>query len=192
MKYSYLNMKLYFSLLFVLFFSLFSYSQDNAELVKLYIEARNDHNFENISAVLDINYQEHFIDGTVEIDSLIHLKKHLEWGEIMDSQCTLHNLEAIENKVVTTESFSNYMDLALGKEPRMFKMTYLIKDNRILNSIIDTLPGYSKIMKDAAYKNSLFKEHCEKHDLPFSHEMDVEGAKKLRVVLSHYLENREE
>ena len=94
--------------------------------------------------------------------------------------------------MVTTESFSNYMDLALGKEPRMFKMTYLIKDNRILNSIIDTLPGYSKIMKDASYKNSLFKEHCEKHDLPFSHEMDVEGAKKLRVVLSHYLENREE
>lgn len=179
----------FFGLLIIL--STACQSSKSETLVKTYIETRNSHNFEDARAVLAVNYEETIFGDFKEIENLTQLKAHFDWGRIMKSNTQLESIKTEQDKVITVERFSNDMDAVLGRKHRRFIITYWFKNDKILRSNIDTLPGF-KALEDynKALNNALFefwnKEDSSYHIDSYTGPHNKAGAQALKKILELY------
>ena len=161
-------------------------SKKAEEVVKEYLFEYNNYRFERASLYLDPNYKEVFIDGSIEIENLEQLKNFMEWRKIMNSKSTIISIKSSNDTVTTVESLYHFMDEVLERKPRTFKIKYLIKDDKILKSIIDTLPGHSDIAYFNHTRFSEFQKFCKKEGIESGEGINAERALKLKKALELY------
>ena len=181
-----------FSFLILLIFTGPSFAQNhsikNEELVKSFITARNNYNTDKIQTITAETYQEIFVDGNPEIENKAQLLDRILWGKEMASHIELLEIKSDSNTVTTIEENSNYLDVALKRKKRKFKITYTFDNDRIQHQKIDTLPGYHKIIGSNTEKYMKFVEYCQKHNFTFNHQsMNKEAGIYLRAVLEKYI-----
>jgi len=172
------------SLITILFF--INDSDKTENIVKQYITESNNYNLERAIPLLDPSYSEVFIDGSIEIEDIENLKDFLEWRKIMNSKSTILSIESSNDTVTTTEKTYHFMDEVLERKPRTFKIKYVVKNDKILKSIIDTMPGYSSIIESNNKKFNDFQEFCKKEELDISFKLTAKNALKQRKALSLY------
>lgn len=170
-----------FSILFIT-----SCSNIEKNVVSDYIAERNNYNFEAVALLLNPDYKEYFIDGSLEIESLDQLKDDIAWGKIMDSKTNIISMERDNDIIITVEEFTNFMDLALDRQSRSFKMTYIIQNEKILKATIDTLPGFTELTQNSRKKYQLFQDFCTNKGIDVGLDMNEVEAKKLREALTLY------
>ena len=179
------SMKSYIITLIVILFTT-NHSKTSEEIVKEYLFESNNYRFERASLFLDSNYKEVFIDGSVEIGNLNQLKDFMAWRKIMNSKSTILSINNSNDTVITVERTHHIMDEILDRKSRTFKIKYLVKNDKILKSIIDTLPGYSEIMKFNNAKFNEFLKFCDEKGLESKMGLTADGALKLRRALELY------
>ncbi|NAS31751.1 hypothetical protein GTQ40_12260 [Flavobacteriaceae bacterium R38] len=178
--------------LFILFCFL-SFTKNELNIVKKFIRISNTYDFKKISTIVSSNYQETFIDGSVEIKSLDDLKKRFEWREIMNSKVTLKDLKIGDKKgqVIAIESNRNYIDDMLDRKSRTLKIIYQVNNNRIINAVIDTIPGHKELSIVNFKKWEEFIAFCDKNNLNTNNPIDDKAvAKRLRKNLLLYSKNK--
>ncbi|MCL5247461.1 hypothetical protein M4I21_16695 [Cellulophaga sp. 20_2_10] len=165
---------------------------DNEALIKLYIKARNNYKTSKIITLVDKGYKETFVDGSLEIKDLEHLKETILFQKGIESKIKLISLESTdENTVTTIEEYSSYIDIALGRRLRTFKILYTIKNGRILNQKITPLKGYDEITEFNTTCWVHFTEFCSKNKIDFdSSKMNYEMAVNLKKALEKYLNSK--
>jgi hypothetical protein len=163
-----------------------SCSVDNEDIVKEYLKESNNYHYENASFLLDLGYNEIFIDGSVEIKDLAQLEEFIEWREVMEAKTNILSIESFADTVITTEETSNLMDEILERKPRSFKIAYILNEKKILKSIIDTIPGYAKTSEFNNKKINDFNDYCAQNGLPNGMGMTREGAITLKESLITY------
>ena len=94
----------------------------NEELVQSFITARNNCDVVQVRDLTDENYHEIFVDGTMEIENQAQLLDRILWGKEMDSQIKLLEVKSDGNTVTTLEENTNYIDVALERKSRKFKI----------------------------------------------------------------------
>ncbi len=167
-----------------------NHSKKPEKLVKDYLVELNNYNFEGASLFLDTNYHEVFIDGSVEIEDLEQLKDFMAWRKVMNSKSSLLSVKSSGDAVTTVEKMHHYMDEVLERKPRTFQIKYLVKGDKILKSIIDTLPGHSKIASFNYTKLVEFQEFCTTEGMELDRGMTADGALKLKKALELYKNRR--
>lgn len=170
----------------ILILSIMDHSKKAEEIVKEYLFESNNYRFERASLFLDSSYKEVFIDGSVEVENLAQLKNFMEWRRIMNSKSDVISIRSSNDTVTTVESLYHFMDKILERKPRTFKIKYLIKDDKILKSIIDTLPGHSDIVYFNNTKFGEFQKFCKKEGIESGMGMTAAGALKLKKALELY------
>jgi hypothetical protein len=163
-----------------------SCSNDNEDIVRDYLKECNDFNYEKASSFLDPSYTEVFIDGYIEIKDLNQLKEFIEWREVLESKTDILSIESSGDTIITTEETSHLMDKILERKPRTFKITYILKEEKILKSIIDTLSGFTEVSNFNDEKFSLFENYCSQQELSFPLGMNRDKAILLKKSLIMY------
>lgn len=179
----------YISCLAVLcFLTSCSPQHDHSKTVKLLLEGRNEYDYQKVESLLSKDYQEKFIDGSVEIENLSELKNHIAWGEVMESKVDLKSINEKDGTVITVESFSNYQDEVLLRYPRSFEVTYQFENGKIKNSTIDTIVGEANIYKSNDPRvQKLFVDYISNEKIEIASEMNLENAKKLKGALDGFV-----
>ncbi|WP_420399777.1 hypothetical protein [Flagellimonas sp.] len=163
-----------------------SYSTETEQLVRNYLQASNNYNFEGAFQFLDSDYQEVFIDESVEIENLNQLKDFMAWRKIMNSKSNLLSLKSSKDTVTTVEQTYHFMDSILERKPRTFKIKYVVKDDKILKSILDTMPGHSETARFNYAKFAKFQEFCNSEEIKLDMGMTASGALQLKRALEQY------
>jgi len=180
---------LFNTLFFVLIITFYSVNINHKTIVESYIEARNNYDISKIVTLVDSTYQEIYYDGTLEIKDITHLKQTILFGKEIDSKIKLVSLTSKNNTVTTLEENSNYIDSALGRKLRTFKISYTFKNGKILNQKIEPIKGHNAIVKfnDACWDT--FLKFCKKHDINYqSDSMDANLGRSLKKALSRYVD----
>jgi len=181
-------------LLFLFFFLIITscsitkkYSVNNENLVKSYIDARNNYDIKKINTLIEENYNETFIDGSVEIENKEQLYDQILWGKELDSNIKLLDIQTNGKFVITIEENISYLDVALKRKSRKFKIIYTFENNKILSQKIDTLNGYNQILKFNSERYNKFSKYCEQNNLNYSNNsLNQEFGIHLRKVLEQY------
>lgn len=156
-------------------------------LVETYIDARNKYDVEKVSSLIDENYNEKFIDGSVEIQDKKQLEDHILWGKELDSNIKLLEIKSNREFVTTIEENTNYLDIALKRKKRKFKITYVFEEEKILSQKIDTLVGYGQVSKFNAERYKEFVKYCEQNKLDYHNTgFNQESGIHLRSILEQY------
>ena len=156
------------------------------DLVKSYITARNNYNIKKVNSLIDKNYSEMFINGSVEIENKEKLEDAVLWGKELGSNIKLLDIKSDGETVVTIEESSNYLDVALKRKGRKFKIVYTFLNNKIQNQKIDTIPGYFRILKFNSDRYAKFMNYCNQNNLNCSGSYNQESGRHLRKVLEKY------
>ena len=163
------------------------YSVNNKNLVKSYIDARNNYDVKKINTLIEENYSETFIDGTVEVENKEQLYDQIIWGKELDSNIKLLDIQTNEKSVTTIEENTNYLDVALKRKSRKFRIIYTFENNKILSQKIDTLNGYNQILKFNSERDNKFSKYCEQNNLILNNNsLNQEFGIQLRKVLEQY------
>lgn len=166
-------------------------AQKNKDIVKAYIEARNNYDVKKVSNLVEENYQETFIDGSKEIENKKQLKDRVLWGKELDSHIKLISIKSKGNSVITIEENSNYLDKVLKRKTRKFKISYTLSNNKIQNQKVDTLLGYHQILKFNSNKYKEFIKYCEQNNVTQNHNsFNQKSGAYLRKVLEMYRKNK--
>ena len=164
-----------------------NHSPKNEELVKSFITARNNYNPEKIKTLVQESYNEIFADGTIEIENKAQLLDRILWGKEMSAKIELLDIKSDSNTVTTIEENTNYLDVALRRRSRKFRVVYTFNNNRIQHQKVDTLPGYHQLLKSNSEKYMKFVKYCRKHDFIYNHQsLNKESGIYLRAVLEKY------
>jgi len=158
----------------------------NEDIVNSYIMARNNYDIKKVNTLIDKNYYEIFIDGTMEIENNEQLVDAILWGKELDSNIKLLDIKSDGETVITIEENTNYLDVALKRKSRKFKIVYTFLNNKILNQKIDTLPGYYQILKFNSGRYEKFIKYCDQNNLNCSDSFNQESGRHLRKVLKKY------
>ena len=169
-----------------------SCSTNKKVIIKDYLSQCNNYDFENASSLLDVSYQELFINGDVEIKDLTQLKDFFEWRQLMESKTKILSITSNKDTVITTEETYNLMDQILKRKPRTFKISYILNKDKILKSLIDTIPGYAETAAFNTYKFNEFKKYCIDNRLEFGTGMTRNGALILKKTLITYKNNNQQ
>lgn len=161
-------------------------SKRTEHIVEKYLIECNNYRVDNAALFLDTNYTEVFINGDLEIENLKQFKDFMAWRKIMNSKASLLSIKSANDTITTIESNFHIMDKILDKKPRTFKIHYIIKNKKILKSIIDTLPGYTETWRFNNKKYTEFRKYCKKEDLESDVIMTAKGALKLKQSLMQY------
>ncbi len=165
----------------------------NEDLVRSYINARNSYDIEKINTLIEDNYHETFIDGTVELETKAQLIERILWGKELDSKIELLEIKSDDKNVITIEEYSNYLDVALNRKSRKFKIVYTIRDHKIQHQKIDTVPGYSELMRFNWDRYMAFEAYCQQNNLALHNlSSNRESGIQLRQILEKYKDSREE
>lgn len=160
------------------------------EIVSNYLLESNRYNFEKASVFLDPNYKEEFIDGSTEVENLQQLKDFMAWRKVLNSKSTLLSIKASNDTVNTVESIYHFMDEILERKPRTFSISYVFKGDKILKSIIDTLPGHSETVRYNRTQFMAFQKFCDQEGIDSAVGMNGEGAQALKNTLERYKKSR--
>lgn len=163
----------------------------NEEIVKSYISARNNYDTEKVNALIEDNYIETYVGGYIEIENKEQLMDRILWGKEMDSKIKLLEITSNDNIVTTIEENTNYLDVALKRKSRRFKIVYTLRDNKIQNQKIDTIDGYHKVLKFNADRYAKFVTYCEQNNLVYNRPLNQEFGIHLRKVLEKYTRENE-
>ena len=158
----------------------------NEDIVKSFIDARNNYDVAKVNTFIDKNYQETFIDGSIEIENPAQLKNIILWGKELNSHIKVIDIKSDGNKVVTIEENTNYLDVALKRKARKFKIVYHFFNKKIQKQKIDTLAGYSQISRFNSDRFMEFVKYCEQNNLNYNYPFNQENGKQLRKVLERY------
>ncbi len=174
--------------LFLLLISL-GFQEEKESIVREYIDARNNYDFEKVNQLVRPDYYEIFApDKSMESKSLAQLKDQLLWGKEMSSQIKVVSLKADSETVIVIEEYTNYLDTALDRTPRKLKVTYHFKGDKVSHQGLDTIVGHSELVKQNGVKYEKFKSFCEQRELyPNNLGYNTEGAKHLRKMLDLYV-----
>ncbi len=167
-----------------------SCATSSKSIVKKYLKASNNYDYEKTCQFLDLEYHENFIDGTPEIRDLADLKQHMEWRAIMEAKSTLISIQKKDSTVITIESFKNLIDNLCERKPRKFQLTYFIKNNKIKHMILDTLAGFHQQIKLDNKEFQKIKEFCSKQHNGFDFKMNAKSAYKLRKCIEIYQQKK--
>jgi hypothetical protein len=130
---------------------------------------------------------ETFIDGSLEIENKGELNDLVLWGKELDSNIKLLDIRSNEETVITIEETNNYLDIALKRISRKFKIVYTFKNNKILNQKIDTIKGHSQVLKNNSEKYIEFSKYCEQNNLIYNaNTFNQEFGIILRKTLEQY------
>jgi len=140
-------------------------SSKNEEIVKSYIIARNNYDIEKVNTLIEESYRETFVDGSIEIEDKEGLAERILWGKEIDSHIKLIDIKSVGENVITIEENSNYIDVALKRKTRTFKIVYTFNNNKIQHQKIDTLLGYHQVMSFNADRYDEFMEYCGQNNL---------------------------
>jgi len=184
----------FFKLLFLIVVLIFitcsttkSQTLKNEDIVKSYITARNNYDIKKVNTLIDKNYHEIFIDGSMEIENKEQLADGILWGKELDSNIKLLDIKSDGETVITIEENTNYIDVALKRKSRKFKIVYTLLNNKILNQKIDTLPGYYGILMFNSDRHEEFVKYCDQNNLNYSQDsLNPEFGSHLRKVLEKY------
>ena len=159
----------------------------NKDIVNSFINARNNYNIEKVSSLIENNYSETFIDGSKEIENKTQLIDMILWGKELDSKIKLLSMKSDGNEIITIEEYTNYLDVALKRKSRKFKIVYTFRNNKILNQKIDTLPGFHQFSKFNSDRYKEFVKYCNQNNLTYNHHsFNQEFGIHLRKVLEKY------
>jgi hypothetical protein len=162
------------------------------DIVKSYITARNNYDIKKVNTLIDKDYYEIFIDGSMEIENKEQLVDGILWGKELDSNIKLLDIKSDGETVITIEEITNYIDVALKRKSRKFKIVYTFLNNKIQNQKIDTLPGYYEILKFNADRYEEFVKYCDQNNLNYSQDsLNPEFGSLLRKVLEKYKSDNE-
>ncbi|MBC8753413.1 hypothetical protein H2O64_01940 [Kordia sp. YSTF-M3] len=181
-------MRLQFTIITFILLSFSSCKKNTETLVDAFIDTRNNYDIELLNTMIDKDYQELFQDEFLEIENKETLHNHILWAKELSSKTTIDEVILANDSLITTiESNTNYMDIALKRTPRTFKVTYYIKNDKIQKQSFDTLVGYNeKNIHDQKLLNE-FEVYCEENDLGYyTMEMTQEAGKLFRKALELY------
>jgi len=154
----------------------------NEEIVKSYINARNTYDVKKMDPLIAEKYLETFIDGSIEIQNKAQLLDRVLWGKELDTKIKLLSITSDKKTVTTIEENSNYLDVALKRKSRKFKIVYTFSDNKILE-------GYYKILRYNSEKYMKFVDYCEENKLIYNRPLNQEFGIHLRKILEKYKMN---
>ncbi|MBQ4914202.1 nuclear transport factor 2 family protein [Maribacter sp. MMG018] len=161
-------------------------SLKNEDIVTSYIKARNTYDLKKVDALTDKDYFEMFIDGNKEIENKEKLMDAILWGKELDSHIKLLDITSDGTTVTTIEENSNYLDVALKRKVRAFKIVYTFRDNKIHHQKMDTIPGYAKIIRHNSESYAKFMDYCNHNNLKCNGSFDQESGNRLRKILKKY------
>jgi len=167
------------------------HSSKNEDIVKSYIYARNNYDIEKVNTLINENYLETFIDGSIEIENKGQLLERVLWGKEMNSKIKLLEIKSDHKIVTTIEENTNYIDVVLKRKSRKFKIVYTFIGSKIKNQKIDTLPGYYQVSKFNSEKYEKFVKYCEQNKLIYNNSLNQEFGIHLRKVLEKYKRDNE-
>lgn len=163
------------------------HTSKNEDIVKSYINARNNYDVEKVTTLVDENYTETFVDGSIEIENKGQLAERILWGKEMDSRIELLEIKTEDNGVITIEEYTNYLDIALKRKSRKFKMVYTLGDGKIRHQKIDTLSGYHQVLEFNFKRYQEFEKYCTQNGLNYKLQSTNKGSGvELRKVLEKY------
>lgn len=176
------------SLFIMIFMGMFgNQTLKNQDLVISFIEARNNYDVEKVNTLIQDHYYELFMDGSKEIESKEQLMDIILWGKELDSHISLLDISVNKDTIITIEENTNFLDVALQRKPRKFKITYSFLNGKIKNQSIDTLGGHQSIIKFNALKYQEFIAYCQQHNLTYhGKSLNKEFGVQLRKVLEQY------
>lgn len=178
----------YISLVILTLIFISCQQQDNKSVVKSYLEARNTYDLDAITELLTEDYQEKFIDGSIEIESLKDLKNQIAWGEMMDSKVKLKSIKENGENVITVEEFFNFQDEVLRRYPRSFEITYTLDNGKIQSSIIDTIAGANQVRAtDDIRIQQLFTQYIKNNNITLDQGMNATTGQQLRNALEAFV-----
>ena len=181
------SLGLFSLMIFIGYSSTKSHTSKNEEIVKAYIQARNNYDIQKLSDLVEENYTETFIDGTKEIENRKQLLDMVLWGKELNSHIKLLKIKSDGNSVITVEENTNYLDIALKRKSRKFKIVYTLGENKIQYQTIDTISGYRQIMGYNWERYSEFLEFCQQNNLTCHYQsLNKESGADLRKVLERY------
>jgi hypothetical protein len=160
---------LIYFLIFISCSSTKTQTSKNKEIVKSFINARNNFDTKKVNSLIEENYSETFIDGNKEIENKNQLMDRILWGKELDSQIKLLNIMSEGRTIITIEENTNFLDVALKRKSRKFKIVYTFNSNKILSQEIDTLPGFNQISKFNSDRYKEFTNYCEQNHLTYNH-----------------------
>lgn len=161
-------------------------SLKNEDIVTSYIKARNTYDLKKVDALTDKDYFEMFIDGNKEIENKEKLMDAILWGKELDSHIKLLDITSDGTTVTTIEENSNYLDVALKRKARAFKIVYTFRDNKIHYQKMDTIPGYAKIIRHNSESYAKFMDYCNQNNLKCNGSFDQKSGNRLKKVLEQY------
>jgi hypothetical protein len=162
-------------------------SSKNEDFVKAYVEARNNYDIDKVNSLVEESYRETFVDGSIEIENKESLAERILGGKEIDSHIKLIDIKTVGENVVTIEENSNYIDVALKRKPRTFKIVYTFNNDKILHQKIDTLLGYHQVMSFNADRYDEFREYCEQNNLNCNiPSQNQESLSNFRKILEKY------
>ena len=164
-------------------------TEDNESRALQLVEAYQNYDCSKALEQLHPNWKEVFIDDSeIEIEGIHKLEDIFDWNEIMQAELTVLSSHVNGDTVVVHERHTNLYDSILGRESRLWEMTYVFKDEKIIQSIIDTLPGHRARSRDNYEKLNSFNSYCEDHGWPCSVKRDNQSAVELKQSLLRYAE----
>ncbi len=169
-----------------------SKSSKSTAMVTSFVEARNSFDAEKLAAMTPASYKELFKNDFAEVKNQQEFLDRLDWAKEMGSTTKINEvISENDSIVVVLEQSTNYIDVALKREPRNFKTTYYLKDGKILKQSFDLAPGekFDQRANDVLYGN--FERFCKVHDINFSWEPTKEAGKTLRKALEAYANRKE-
>lgn len=162
-------------------------SLKNEDIVKSYILARNNYDIDKVNSLIEESYREVFVDGSVEIENREVLIERILSGKEIDSHIKLIDIKSDGNNVVTIEENTNYIDVALKRKSRTFKIVYTFNNDKIQHQKIDTLLGYHEVLEFNADRYDEFMEYCEQNNLDcIVHSTNQESLSHFRKILEKY------
>jgi hypothetical protein len=157
------------------------------QTTKSFLAAKNAFDTKKLMALTGPDYKELFKNKVVEVQSRKDFLEHIGWAKELSAVTKINEVVSQNDSIVeVVEESHNYIDTALGRENRIFKVTYYVKDEKVQKISYDFLPekNYNNPENGKLYDN--FERFCKERKIPYSWEPTPKDAKILREALEAY------
>ena len=162
------------------------------QVTKSFLAARNAYNAEVIKELTNPDYKEYFKNKVVELKDQEALLNQIKWAKELDAETKIKEVISQNDSIVEViEESRNYIDTALGREMRSFKVSYYIKDKKVEKISYDFLPdmNYNNSKNGKLYDE--FERYCKMKKIPYSWEATPKDGKILKKALEAYVKSKQ-
>jgi hypothetical protein len=162
------------------------------QVTKSFLAARNAYNAEVIKELTNPDYKEYFKNKVVELKDQEALLNQIKWAKELDAETKIKEVISQNDSIVEViEESRNYIDTALGREMRSFKVSYYIKDRKVEKISYDFLPdmNYNNSKNGKLYDE--FERYCKMKKIPYSWEATPKDGKILKKALEAYVKSKQ-